>query len=125
MRVLSYILLSGFLSATEVVMLNNGVRLEVESKTVEGNNVFLQQKNGMTVIVDKSELYAPVAAPVAIVAALHPVAFVDPSLTAVHSMIDQAAERHGLPAGLIHAVASQESGYQQKARSGMGAIGRR
>ena len=124
MRLLSFFFLSKLLFASELVILRNGLRLEVESRSTEGDNVFLIQKNGMTTIVDKSELYVPPAAPVAAVLAIQPQAMEDdPSLSAVHNMINEAAERHGLPASLVHAVASAESGYQQKARSGMGAIG--
>ena len=124
MRLLSFFFLTKLLFASELVILRNGLRLEVESRSTEGDNVFLIQKNGMTTIVDKSELYVPPAAPVAAVLAIEPQAMEDdPSLSAVHNMINEAAERHGLPASLVHAVASAESGYQQKARSGMGAIG--
>lgn len=124
MRLLSFFFLTKLLFASELVILRNGLRLEVESRSTEGDNVFLIQKNGMTTIVDKSELYVPPAAPVAAVLAIQPQAMEDdPSLSAVHNMINEAAERHGLPASLVHAVASAESGYQQKARSGMGAIG--
>ena len=124
MRLLSFFFLTKLLFASELVILRNGLRLEVESRSTEGDSVFLIQKNGMTTIVDKSELYVPPAAPVAAVLAIQPQAMEDdPSLSAVHNMINEAAERHGLPASLVHAVASAESGYQQKARSGMGAIG--
>ena len=124
MRLLSFFFLTKLLFASELVILRNGLRLEVESHSTEGDSVFLIQKNGMTTIVDKSELYVPPAAPVAAVLAIQPQAMEDdPSLSAVHNMINEAAERHGLPASLVHAVASAESGYQQKARSGMGAIG--
>ena len=124
MRLLSFFFLTKLLFASELVILRNGLRLEVESRSVEGDSVFLIQKNGMTTIIDKSELYVPQAAPVAAVLAIQPQAVEDdPSLSAVHNLINEAAERHGLPASLVHAVASAESGYQQKARSGMGAIG--
>ena len=121
---LAVFLIAQILFASELVILRNGVRIDAESRTVEGSSVFLLQKNGMTVIVDQSELYVPPAAPVAAVLAVQPQGqYDDPSLSTVQSMINQAAERHGLPASLVHAVASAESGYQQKARSGMGAIG--
>lgn len=41
----------------------------------------------------------------------------------VAALLDQASARHGVPADLSRAVAWQESGWQQSARSSVGAIG--
>ncbi len=45
------------------------------------------------------------------------------SSSSVASLLDQASARHGVPADLARAVAWQESGWQQSARSSAGAIG--
>ncbi len=100
------------------------MKLEVESRSEEGNTIFLVQKGGTTLILDRSDLALPTPAasvtfPVASTLTMEE----DPSTIAVYNMINKAAARHGLPADLIHAVASMESGYQQKARSSQGAIG--
>ncbi len=123
MRILLLIVFPQLLQASELVLLRNGVKLEVESRSEEGNTIFLVQKGGTTLILDRSDLAVlkPVALPFMPAAAL--TLDEDPSTVAVYNMINKAAARHGLPADLIHAVASMESGYQQKARSSQGAIG--
>lgn len=45
------------------------------------------------------------------------------SRSTVASLLDRASSRHGVPADLARAVAWQESGWQQSARSSVGAIG--
>lgn len=124
MRILLLIVFSQLLPASELVILRNGVKLEVESRSEEGNTIFLLQKGGTTLILDRSDLALPTpAASVTIPVASTLTIDEDPSTILVYNMINKAAARHGLPADLIHAVASMESGYQQKARSSQGAIG--
>ena len=124
MRILLLIVFSQLLPASELVILRNGVKLEVESRSEEGNTIFLLQKGGTTLILDRSDLALPTpAASVTIPVASTLSIDEDPSTIVVYNMINKAAARHGLPADLIHAVASMESGYQQKARSSQGAIG--
>ena len=124
MRILLLIVFSQLLPASELVILRNGVKLEVESRSEEGNTIFLLQKGGTTLILDRSDLALPTpAASVTIPVASTLTRDEDPSTIVVYNMINTAAARHGLPADLIHAVASMESGYQQKARSSQGAIG--
>lgn len=124
MRILLLIVFSQLLPASELVILRNGVKLEVESRSEEGNTIFLLQKGGTTLILDRSDLALPTpAASVTIPVASTLTIDEDPSTIVVYNMINKAAARHGLPADLIHAVASMESGYQQKARSSQGAIG--
>lgn len=124
MRILLLIVFSQLLPASELVLLRNGVKLEVESRSEEGNTIFLLQKGGTTLILDRSDLALPTpAASVTIPVASTLTIDEDPSTILVYNMINKAAARHGLPADLIHAVASMESGYQQKARSSQGAIG--
>ena len=124
MRILLLIVFSQLLPASELVILRNGVKLEVESRSEEGNTIFLLQKGGTTLILDRSDLALPTpAASVTIPVASTLTRDEDPSTIVVYNMINKAAARHGLPADLIHAVASMESGYQQKARSSQGAIG--
>ena len=123
MRILLLIVFSQFLPASELVILRNGVKLEVESRSEEGNTIFLLQKGGTTLILDRSDLALPPAASISLPVASTLTIDEDPSTIVVYNMINKAAARHGLPADLIHAVASMESGYQQKARSSQGAIG--
>ena len=123
MRILLLIVFSQLLPASELVILRNGVKLEVESRSEEGNTIFLLQKGGTTLILDRSDLVLPPAASISLPVASTLSIDEDPSTIVVYNMINKAAARHGLPADLIHAVASMESGYQQKARSSQGAIG--
>jgi soluble lytic murein transglycosylase-like protein len=103
----------------ETLQLRDGSRLEVDSYTVEGSSVFLTTKQDIR-IVDFADVIWPSASKANAAAA--PVR-ATPSTTKVHRLLDEAAERHGLPAPLLHAVAAVESNYQQNARSGPGAIG--
>ena len=123
MRILLLIVFSQLLPASELVILRNGVKLEVESRSEEGNTIFLLQKGGTTLILDRSDLVLPPAASISLPVASTLSIDEDPSTIVVYNMINKAAARHGRPADLIHAVASMESGYQQKARSSQGAIG--
>ena len=120
MRLLWILLLTQIVSASEFVILRNGSKLEVESRSDEGNTIFLLQKGGITVILDRSEIAAPAPAPVVKLVAR---VVVEPSSLLVNNMISNAAAKHGVDADLIHAVAAMESGYQQSARSNQGAIG--
>ena len=124
MRILLLIVFSQLLPASELVILRNGVKLEVESRSEEGNTIFLLQKGGTTLILDRSDLALPTPAASVTIPVTSTLSIdEDPSTIVVYNMINKAAARHGLPADLIHAVASMESGYQQKARSSQGAIG--
>ena len=120
MRLLWILVLTQIVSASEFVILRNGSKLEVESRSDEGNTIFLLQKGGITVILDRSEIATPPPPPVVKLVA-HSVA--EPSSLLVNNMISNAAAKHGVDADLIHAVAAMESGYQQSARSNQGAIG--
>lgn len=108
-------------AATQTIQLRDGSRVEVDSYAVDGSSVFLTTKQEIR-IVDVSEIQnwpAPAQAQVQ-AAVAKPAATATPQ---VYRLLDEAAERHGLPAPLLHAVAAVESNYQQNARSGPGAIG--
>lgn len=105
----------------ETLQLRDGSRLEVDSYTVEGSSVFLTSKQDIR-IVDFADVIwpAPKSGRTPVRSAAPPPT---PTNNKVHRLLDEAAERHGLPAPLLHAVAAVESNYQQNARSGPGAIG--
>jgi soluble lytic murein transglycosylase-like protein len=95
--------------------LRDGSRLDAKSYSVDGASVFITTEHDVR-IVERSEIANWPAKPKATVS--KPAA---PG--SVHQLLDEAADRHGLPPELIHAVASSESAYQQKAVSKAGAIG--
>jgi len=111
----------------ETFQLRDGSRVEAVSYAVDGRTVFLTTSYD-TRIVEMDEIAQWPAKPVAAKAA--PVAAVGPEgggsavgVGQVHRMLDDAAERHGLPAELLHAVAATESGHNPMARSHKGAFG--
>ena len=115
------LVLAPWLVATETFQLRDGSRLEVDAYTVEGSSVFLTTKQDIR-ILEVSEILAWPAAPKAPASPGNSPVIAVPT-SKVHRLLDEAAERHGLPASLLHAVAAVESNYQQNARSGPGAIG--
>ena len=123
MPALFLLFLLPLLATAETFQLRDGSRLEVDSYSVEGGSVFLTTRQDIR-IVEVSEIAAWPAPPkTAAPRTPAPVAQQIPSTNKVHRLLDEAAERHGLPASLVHAVAAVESNYQQNARSGPGAIG--
>jgi soluble lytic murein transglycosylase-like protein len=102
--------------AAETFQLRDGSQLEAVAFSVEGASVFVTTKNDVR-IIDRAEIvnWPPKPEPAA-----------KPATAPggdVHRLLEEAADRHGLPPELLHAVAASESQYRQSARSTAGAVG--
>jgi soluble lytic murein transglycosylase-like protein len=111
-------LLTPLLLSAETFQLRDGSRLEAQSFSLDGQSVFVTTKHDVR-IIDLAEIAVWPAKP----QETTPTPAVRQAPTKVHQLLNEAADRHGLPAELVHAVAASESNYQQKARSSAGAIG--
>lgn len=124
--------------SAEYVILRNGVKMEVDRHDQEGNDIWLYARNGVVTHVAASEVakFEPiepvtVALPElaeagnSVIRQPLPKSLAPVSLEShvAKRLIEDAAARHGVDAALIKAVASAESGFQQAARSRVGAIG--
>lgn len=121
------------LSGAEYAVLETGARIRVERHEVTGNTVklytagdaFLEMPAALVTRFDPDE-YVPPPPPPAPAPAAPPtapeVASLKKPLTP-QELVNRAAEQHGLPPELVHAVARAESAYRQDAISHKGAIG--
>ena len=111
------------LRGAETFQLRDGSRLEAQSYSVEGSSVFVTTRNDVR-IVDVAEIAQWPAKPQLAASAppSSPASAVN-GTGRVQQLLDEAADRHGLPAELLHAVAVSESGYRTQARSSAGALG--
>lgn len=109
--------------AADIAVLQTGARLRADRIEKTATHYILHTADGRIELPAEAVEFIehiddPVPAPAAAPAPIAPV----PQLTP-RQLIDQAAERHGLPAAIVHALALTESAYQQKAVSPKGAIG--
>lgn len=118
-------LLFSFLLFADVAVLTTGARLPAERVERDGQRVILHRGAGR-IEIDASLLadveHLPEAAPQpapAATAALAPPAVVK----STRELITEAAERHGLPPEIVHALVMTESAYREDAVSPKGAIG--
>lgn len=113
--------------AGEYVLLANGSTLHVERHEQVGAVVRLFSKSGFTEIpaaeiagfepdVSAAPAPAPEKPP-------SPLPVKSPKPLNPQEMVDQAADKHGIPANLVHLVARAESAYQPNAISPKGAVG--
>ena len=119
------------LFASEQVVLRNGFRIAAERhESGAGGTVKLYTSTGMIELaqekIERYETEEPAPArmqpdsPAVLAASAAPVA---PALADPKKLLDQAAERYGIPAALLHGVARVESAYRVNAISAKGAIG--
>jgi len=124
-----YVLLfltAGSLLAGEQVILRSGFRIHAVRHEVRDGMLKLHSGGGLIEIplaeveaIEKEEELPPV--PRSAPAVEHPIAPVPPP--SPKQLIDQAAEKWGLPSEFLHSVARVESGYRPDAVSPKGAIG--
>jgi soluble lytic murein transglycosylase-like protein len=119
-------LTAGSLLAGEQVILRSGFRIQVIRHEVAGGVLKLHSGGGVIEIplaevegIEKEEELPPVPLPEPAVET--PAAPAPPP--DAKQLIDQAAEKWGLPAEFLHSVARVESGYRPDAVSPKGAIG--
>ena len=114
------------LSAGEYALLTSGFRLEAEGHERVGDRVRLFQKGGnfielpSSVIVGFEKRDDKPAAPVTEESDREDTA---DSPEDIRKLIDSLAERHRLPAPLVHSVVEAESAYDPEAVSPKGAVG--
>ena len=118
------ILLCAAAFAGENAVLNTGFRLPVERHETAGGVVKLYTRDGVievpassVVEFEKDDYVAPAPA------AADPVAAKVPPAASAKDLLNQAAEKYGLPPEILHSVARVESGYDPRAVSPKGAIG--
>jgi soluble lytic murein transglycosylase-like protein len=115
--------------AGEHAVLTSGARLYAERHESEGGKVrlyaagggFTELDEGLIAGFEQLETAAPSVAP----AALPPVAAVAETAAAPdpRQLVDEAADRYGLPRALVHSLVKAESAYRPAAVSPKGAIG--
>lgn len=121
MKVLSLLLLAGLVQAGEYAVLDNGFRIPAQSHEVRGEVTCLLTEGGQievptaSVIRFEQEDYVPPAAV--------PEVFHEPPTLSPKELVDEAAQRYGLPPEILHSVAAIESSYRAGAVSPKGAIG--
>ncbi len=113
------------LCGAEQALLKNGFRIRCLGHQLEGDVVQLETATGRMTLpaseivgFEVEEAAPALPAPVAVVAEAAP----KPKATA-RELIDQAADRYGIPAAFLHSVVQAESAYQEDALSPKGAIG--
>ena len=106
-------------------MLKNGFRIRCLSHRLEGDVVQLETATGrITLPVSELDNFEVEVEQAAFSAAAIVVseATAKPKPTA-RQLIDQAADRYGIPAAFLHSVVEAESAYQENAMSPKGAVG--
>lgn len=117
------------LSAAEYVVLSNGFRLHAEKHERSGDRVLLHTPNGViemsaaeVTTFEPEDYIAPPVAPQP-AATLPAAPTMAPAPVDAKRLINEAADRWGLPAELVHSVAKAESAYRTDAVSPKGALG--
>lgn len=122
LRLLGLLLLVAAAHAAEYAVLDNGFRLRVERHQSSGDKMRLFTENGEIELPAESVVTFEREEDVPASQSAEVRAQAAKSLSP-RELIDRAAERYGLPAGLLHSVAGVESAYRQDAVSPKGAIG--
>lgn len=124
-----FLIAAATVPAGEFVRMRNGARIEIDRHEQQGNDVFLYSKQNIQIVdISEIERFESATPPAAAGAAAASAKAQDPDApppadTPIHKLINESAERNGVPPRLVHAVANSESRYQQGARSYAGAIG--
>lgn len=122
LRLLPALLAAGSALGAEYVVLENGFRVQAERHEVAGDVVHLFTGGGRIDLPASSvaafEPMAADAAPAGVPKTAKPPAAPDP-----RELLDQAADRYGIPREFLRSVAAVESSLQPDAVSPKGAIG--
>lgn len=111
------------LCAADIAVLQSGARLRADRIEKTATQYILYTAEGRIelpaeAVESVEHLDEPVPMPATAVTVAVPVPQRTPK-----QLIDEAAQRHGLPPAIVHALARTESAYQQNAVSPKGAIG--
>jgi soluble lytic murein transglycosylase-like protein len=115
--------------AAEYAVLTTGFQILAERHEIAGENIRLFTDTGVIELPASTvAMFEPVAEPLAApkpeAVSTPPVASAPPAAPASpRQLVDQAAQKYGLPAELVHSVARAESAYRPDAISPKGAIG--
>lgn len=122
--------------AAEDAILTTGARIRAERHETDGGTTKLYTRDGLieipsTMVRDFEKVEQPGFAPnpspetPPTAPTVAKAAAPTPPSPPLHpkQLVEQAAERHGIPPAFLHSVAQAESGYQPKAVSPKGAIG--
>jgi soluble lytic murein transglycosylase-like protein len=126
LRILSALAAAAPVFAGDVAMLVNGHEIRADRHERQGSLVRFYTGNGVVELPSSLIASIETLAPAAPAGPVAPVAQVAPSPAPPASpreLIDEAAERYGLPSAFLHGVARTESAYRQSAVSPKGAIG--
>jgi soluble lytic murein transglycosylase-like protein len=118
------ILSLAFLLFADVAVLTTGARLPADRVERDGEKVVLHH-NGGRIEIDAALLaeveHTPDPEPP--LAPVEPAAPLQPKSKSTKELITEAAQRHGLPPEIVHALVMTESAYNERAISPKGAIG--
>jgi len=114
-----------YLTAAEVAVLDNGMRIQAERIERTDGRAILHTPGGGEIDIDAARLaeVEHVDDPVAAQPAPPPQAAAQVPQKSVQELVTDAALRYGLPPALVHGVVQAESAYQPAAVSPKGAIG--
>lgn len=116
-------LLLSFLLFADVAVLTTGARMPAERVERDGQKVILHQSAGR-IEIDASLLAGVEHIPEPEPAAASATPLAPPvAVKSTRELITEAAERHGLPPEIVHALVMTESAYKENAVSPKGAIG--
>lgn len=108
----------------EFAVLSSGFRIRVDRHESTGIEVRLVSGSGEIVLPANQVVRFEPEEPVTVMPGSEPVPEVtEPPRKDLKALIDEAAQRHGLPPALVHSVVKAESGYRADAVSPKGAIG--
>jgi hypothetical protein len=116
--------LAPYAAATDVAVLDNGMRFQAQNIEREGNRVILHTSGGGRIEIAAGRLAFVEHfddPPPDVIPPPPPVP--QPVEKSVHELVTDAALRYGLPPELVHGVAQAESAYRATAVSPKGAIG--
>lgn len=114
------------LQGGEYAVLETGFRLYVDRHEVDGDIVRLYSSDG---VIEMDRLRVVAFEPDEVVPSAPAAAAPPPAVTteapprSTHQMIDDAAERNGIPKQFVHSIVAAESAYRTDAVSPKGAIG--
>lgn len=116
-------LLLSFLLMADVAVLTTGARLPADRVERDGPKVILHSGGGRIeidagMLADVEHIPEPPAVPAAPLAET-----TEQAPKSIKELITEAADRHGLPPAIVHALVMTESAYNEKALSPKGAIG--
>jgi len=123
MRFLILIATASFLSGAEVVLLSNGFQMRIDHHEVKGDRIQLFTATGPIEMAATDIAEIEVIASELKLSSGPPKPAIPVKPPTMEQLVEQAAQKHGLPPAFVKLVARAESAYNPKAISNKGAIG--